>query len=376
MPAHPDSWMIRSAVAVVLAVLAACSKPANDAASAPVPTVQRVGQQVSIPEGSALRDFVVVQAVEQRVLSSPLSVPAVVEADPAHVANILPPLAGRISGLFVRLGDPVKPGQPLFTIDSADLAQARSDLQHAEHALSLTQKALARTQDLAAHGIAAEKDLEQAQSDHAGAESDYERAAAVFRLLGLSPDAKTSPRQLTVTAPITGRVAALNAVAGTYINDSTAALMTVADIGTVWIAAGVQEKDLAAVTVGEEVSAVLQSYPGEAFTGKVAFIADQLDPDTRTVKVRIAYQNRDARLKPGMFATASFAGRPHEALLVPTTALIQNENHTRVYVETAPWTFEAREVITGAREGDSTEILRGLEAGQRIVAKQGVLLGD
>ena len=183
-------------------------------------------------------------------------------------------------------------------------------------------------------------------------------------------------RSLTVRSPLAGRVSLLNAVPGTWANDNTAALLQVSDVSTIWFTASVQEKDLAQVQAGDTASAVVQAYPGESFAGVVRFVSDQLDADTRTIKVRIAYDNKDGRLKPGMFAQVLFAGRPHAALLVPLTALIQSGDQTVVYVEKQPWKFEARPVVTGPRDGDSIEILKGLDGGERIVARQGVLLND
>jgi len=149
----------------------------------------REGELIVVPEKSALRQVLMIAPVQKQSAQTPLQAPAVLEADPARVANILPPLSGRISTLYVHLGDAVKAGQPLFTIDSADLAQARSDLRHARIALTQTKKTLERQQDLAEHHIAAQKDLEQAQADYDGAQSEYERAATVFRVIGVDPEA-------------------------------------------------------------------------------------------------------------------------------------------------------------------------------------------
>jgi len=355
---------------------AGCHSKAKQEAEAPPSALIRDQGTVQVPEGSELRKYLAIETVERRTITAPLSAPAILEADPAKVANILPPLSGRISALDVHLGDTVKAGQALFTIDSSELAQARSDLQHARQALRLTQKALARTQDLASHGIAAQKDLEQAESDFQGAQTELERASAVFQTLGIPLESSESARQLTVHSPVSGRVSMLTAVAGTFANDSTAPLMTVADVSTIWFTASVQEKDLEFVEAGEPVTATVQSFAGETFSGKVAFVADQLDADTRTIKVRVAYDNHDGRLKPGMFAKLTFLGKAHDAIVLPTTALIQNEAKTQVFVEIAPWKFSPRDVTTGETMGDVTEILTGLEAGERVVTKQGVLLND
>ncbi len=364
-------------IAALVMALAAChsAEPAPADASPAAPHL-REGNLIVVPEKSALRQYLAIAEIQQQTVQTPLEAPAVLEADPSKVANILPPLSGRISALYVHLGDTVSAGQPLFTLDSADLAQARSDLQHAQIGLTQTKKALSRQQDLADHHIAAQKDLEQAQADYDNADSEYQRASAVFRVLGIDAHSAESPRQLTMRSPVSGRVSALNAVPGTYANDNTAALMTISDVSTIWFTAGVQEKDLSYVRVGEDVSATVQAFAGETFKGKVSFVADQLDPDTRTIKARIAYDNRDGRLKPGMFAKLTFAGAPHVAVLAPVTALIQNEAQTLVFVEAQPWKFEPRPVLVGARNGDAVEILGGLKAGERAVVKQGVLLND
>ena len=357
------------------AVLTACGGHKDTATdSKPVPAFVRDGDFVVIPEKSGLRNYVAVEAAREQRIQTPLEAPAVLEADPAKVATILPPLSGRISVLSVHLGDTVKTGQPLFTIDSSELSQARADLQHAQQNLRLTQKAYVRTQDLAQHGIAAQKDLEQAESDYHGAQSELERATAVFRTLGISPQSTASARQLVVRSPVAGRVSMLTAVAGTFANDSNAPLMTISDVSTIWFTASVQEKDLSGVAPGEAVTATVQSFAGETFEGKVAFVADQLDPDTRTIKVRVAYDNREGRLKPGMFAKVTFLGQAHTAVTVPTSALIQNESRTQVFVEVAPWKFEPRAVTAGATQGADTEVLTGLKAGERVVSRQGVLL--
>jgi cobalt-zinc-cadmium efflux system membrane fusion protein len=312
----------------------------------------------------------------RQLIRAPLLAPAVLEADPSKVANILPPLSGRISELYVHLGDTVHAGQPLFTIDSPDLAQAHSDLEKAQAALTLTDKALRRARDLLEHNITAQKDVEQAEADYAAARSEFDRAHAVFTAFGIPVQTAQSPRRLTVNSPVTGRISMLNAVRGTFANDNTAALMTVSDVSTIWFTASVQEKDLSFVKAGEEVSATTQSYPGESFKGTVTFVSDQLDSDTRTIKVRIAYPNPDGRLRPGMFANVTFLGSPHDAVVVPTTALLQDDAQTEVFVEIAPWRFRVQAVTVGARVGDNTELLTGLTGGERIVVKQGVLLND
>jgi cobalt-zinc-cadmium efflux system membrane fusion protein len=263
----------------------------------------------------------------------------------------------------------------LITLDSADLAQAYSDATRAQAALGLAQRNLQRQQELADAGISARKDLEQAQSDLAQAQAEARRAQSRLRQLGASPEAGTG-RELTLTAPIGGRVVELNGAAGGFWNDTNAPLMTVADLSSVWVTASVQEKDLAALFVGQAARIALNAYDGESFDGRVKFIGEILDTDTRTVRVRIGVDNAAGHLRPGMFARVTFSGPAHQAVVVPAASLVQSGFNTRVFVEQSPGVFEARNVRTGAQLGDRVEIVDGLRAGERIVVRDGVLLND
>jgi cobalt-zinc-cadmium efflux system membrane fusion protein len=124
------------------------------------------------------------------------------------------------------------------------------------------------------------------------------------------------------------------------------------------------------------VEVTFPAYPGETFHGTVAFVGAMLEPDTRRTKVRIEFANPDGRLKPNMFATAIFVGRPLTTLLVPTSSLLMNNDSTTVLAEVAPWTFARRTVVLGADQDEMAPVLSGLEPGTRIVVHGGVLLND
>ena len=339
-------------------------------------TTLRSGNVVVVPDASPLRNRLKVSPVLEQMLQTPLAEPAVVEADPARLVKILPPLPGHIVALNVRLGDTVKAGQPLFSINSGDLAQARADYQRSVVQLAQARKSLDRERDLGEHGIAAQREVEQAQSEYAIAETESRRTRARLEQLGVAPDSTASPSVFTVKSPISGKVTDLSAAPGGFWNDSTAPLMTIADLSSVWLTANVQEKDLQYVDVGEAISATLPAYPGETYVGRVQFVADVLDPDTRTVKVRIALDNSHRRFKPGMFANVTFLGKPFEGIAVPNDALVQKGDRTIVFVETAPWQFEPRPIQVGQRIGDLTLVTSGLKSGERIIVKDGVLLND
>jgi cobalt-zinc-cadmium efflux system membrane fusion protein len=353
---------------------------ASETSAVPPPVLEHVGAQVVVPEPSPLRKSLQVKTIDSQAVEVPLSLPAVVEADPARVVKVSPPVSGRVASLDKGLGDPVRVGDVLFRIESADLAQARSDAQKARAALALATQALERQRALGSSGIAASRDIEQARSEFDQARSESARAAARLQQLGAadvdSGAVSASGRLLAVRAPLAGRVIDLSGAPGAYWNDATVPLMTVADLSKVFVTASAAEGDLKALFTGQPVRVVLDAFPGEPLDGTVRYIGEVLDADTRRVKVRMVFDNADGRLKPGMFANATFMSKPHPGLLVPTAAVVQSGLHTRVFVEASPWHFEPRVIRLGPRVGDNIEIVAGLKPGERVVVQDGVLLDD
>src|SRR5215468_8621423 len=253
------------------------------------PMLVREGANISVPAESPLRGKLTVAPVGQQEIQRKLVLPAVVEADPARTVKVLPPVTGRVTDLKVQLGERVEQGQELAVIDSGDLAQAYSDIEKARSVLTLTKKALDRQLGLEKAGGAAIKDREQAQSDYDQAVAELERAESRLRAMGVSANPKEQSRLLTLKAPAAGSLIDLQVARGAFLNDPTAAIMTIANLGTVWVTANVPENDTVQVTQGQDVEVVLPAYPGEVFAGKVLFVSDILDPDTRRTKVRIAF---------------------------------------------------------------------------------------
>jgi cobalt-zinc-cadmium efflux system membrane fusion protein len=371
------SGAYRSAIDIVRsAVSGSASRSPVAAVQDESPMLIREGARISVPDGSPLRGKLTVGPVAQRDIQRKLVLPAVVEADPARTVKVLPPVTGRVTDLKVQLGERVVQGQELAVIDSGDLAQAYSDIEKARSVLTYTKKALDRQLGLEKAGGAAIKDREQAQSDYDQAVAELERAQSRLRAIGVPADQKEQSRLLTLKAPAAGSVIDLQVARGAFLNDPTAAIMTIADLGTVWVTANVPERDTALVTQGQDVDVVFSAYPGEVFAGKVLFISDVLDPDTRRTKIRIAFDNPAMKLKPNMFADATFLAPRQTMQVVPTQALVLKEETDRVFVEVAPWTFEPRPVEVGFQQNDQAVVERGLKAGERIVVKGGVLLND
>lgn len=339
----------------------------------PAELMIRKGDKIIVPEGSALRARLTVEAASLQPVDAKLTLPAVVESDPARTAAVLSPLAGRLIALKVGLGDRVAQGQVLAVIDSPDLAQAYDDDDKAADTLKLSEKNLARQEGQNKIGAASDKDLDQARSDRAQAQAEYTRTQAHLKALGAARD-KT--RLLTVTAPVGGSITALGVAPGNMINDPTQPLMTVADLSSVWVTALVPEKDVSAVFKNQSAEVTLSAYPGRVLHGTVLFVSDVIEPDSRRNKIRLAFANKDYALKPNMFATVVVAGSAKNQIVLPSSALLMNNDRTSVFIATAPWTFERRIVDTALEDGSSVAIRSGVAPGDQVVVKGGILLND
>jgi cobalt-zinc-cadmium efflux system membrane fusion protein len=357
---------------LLFASLTGCQRSETRITSAS-PDFERQGSLVIIPEQSSLRSRLSFDIARADRVQRELAAPAVVEADPQKFARIFPPLSGHLLKLQVQLGDTVKEGQLLASINSPDLFGAQSDYVKAKSAVQLTSRALKRQQDLLENKVAAQKDVDQAVNDLDLAKSDLTSATGRLMVLGFNPEQDKLGEPLKVFSPVTGRVVDMASAHGEFHNDPTAPLMTVADLSRVWLTASVREKDIRYLTKAQKINASFAAYPGELFTGEVLFIGDLIDPDIRVAKVRIAFDNPDGRLKPGMFATVNFLGFPETQVTVPTTAIVQVGQSAFIFEQVKPWILQPREVTVGFQEQEKAVITKGLAAGTTILTKEGVL---
>ncbi|MDP9043662.1 MAG: efflux RND transporter periplasmic adaptor subunit [Pseudomonadota bacterium] len=367
-------------IAILQTVAGLAPAIAHAAAPAPPPSAPMVlhqGTRLVVPASSPLRGRLAVSEVEVAATPHHIDLPAVVEADPARTVNVLTPATGHLLALKVGLGDAVRRGQLLAVIAAPDLAQADADAAKARDALALARQGLARAQGVQQVGANATKDLEAAQSSYNQAEAEDSRARSRLRTLaGSSDPAGVHSGPLRLTAPIAGTVVALDTAAGAFLNDPNAPLLTLTNTDRVWVTVQVPENLLGSVRPGVTAQVRLQAYPDRPLQGQVHSVSPLLDPDTRRAKARIEFPNPDGRLKPNMFAVATLAVPQERQVSVPSSALLMNNDAVTVFVEVAPWTFERRTVELGAEDRDRVRIATGLQAGQRVVTRGGILLND
>ena len=373
-PCRPHTYAASLLFVPLLLIFVGCDQLAKPAKSDDNASVVHEANRVTVPTTSPLASRLQVERAKTTTIHRQVTAPASVEADPARYARILPPLNGRVLQLFVHPGDSVSKGQELLAIDAPDFVGAQTDYAKARSLLAQAERAVTRQDDLAAHGIIGQRDVDQARTDRDSALSDFSRTKDRLRLLGMDPEKTQLGAPLLVRSPVSGKVLDVLTATGEFRNDPNAPLMTVADLSDIWVTANVQEKDIHYVHRGDPAVATFAAYPTESFQGKVLFVADVLDPDTRTAKVRIAYPNKDGRLRPAMFANVILKTWDTQELTVPTTALVMSGDRTTVFVQVAPNTYEQRPVVPGEQHGDRTIIKSGVQSGEKVLIREGALL--
>ena len=364
----------------------------GDAASAPpkAPDTRAAAAPdagvITVPVGAEQIRTAAVESAE--VPLDEVVAPARVGIDPNRVSRVLLPVAGRIAEVMARLGDRVEQGQAVVTVESPDADAAVGAARQAEAAerqgaaaLTKAEADAARVKDLLEHGAAAQKDLLAVANDRAQAVAAVETARAAreqahrrLELLGLQPSA--FGQRVTVRAPIEGTVLELSVAPGENRTDTAASLMTIADLSRVWVSADVAEPAIGSIRIGDSVSITLVAFPGQELTGRVAQIADVVDPQTRTVKVHVQVPNPVGRLRPDMFGSLRHAGSARRVPVVPLAAVVREYGRSVVFVERAPGRFARREVELGARVGTRVAVLSGVSVGEPVVVDGAVLLKD
>ncbi len=311
--------------------------------------------------------------------------PGQIEANPNRISRVLLPLGGRVTNVAVKIGDRVKAGQVLLMVESADGDAAIKDFIQAEASLADNNADLTKAQrdydrllDLFEHNAVAKKEVLSAEAGVRHAQAGVESAKALrdqtrrrLELLGLEPG--KYGQKIAVRAPIGGRVLDLAVAPGEFRNDTSTALMTIADLDSVLVTANVPESQIRFIRIGESVKVEMSAYPGETFTARVKRIADAVDPQTRTIKVQAELPNTGDKFRPDMFAQIKHLHQVAKIPAIPGAAIVQRDGRSVVLVEKERGVFEVRDVKLGQRNGDQVAVASGLSTSDRIVT-DGVML--
>ena len=298
-----------------------------------------------------------------------LRVTGTVNPDILRAQPVISLAAGRVVEIDAKLGDTVQRGQLLLKVQSSDISGAFSDYQKAVADEQLANTQLERAKLLYDKGAISQNDLQIAQNAEDKAKVDVANTAEKLRVLG-SPTGTRPSGIVEIRSPISGvitdqQITNAAGVAGL----SSPNPFTISDLTSVWILCDVYENDLGNVRLGEKADIRLNAYPDKVFTGTINNIGPVLDPNIRTVKVRIEMRN-PGLMRPGMFVTAIFHGKEKQKrAAVPTTAILHLHDRDWVYVPLQGNQFRRTEVVAGdTLPGNIQEIISGIGPGQQVVA--------
>lgn len=288
----------------------------------------------------------------------------------AIVSHVLP---GRIADVAVKVGDWVKRGQPLVTLECPDVGDAKCEFYKAMAAFELAKLNWTREQSLAEDGIGAKKDLLAAEAEYKVAQANFDAAERKLHVLGFTEEevaeiARTHQIRpaITLSSPIDGKVVESRAVVGAMV-DQTKEILNIIDPKVLWVDAEVYEKDLAKVKIGANAEIAVVAYPEERFFGKISYVGDVVSDATRTVTVRTEVANEDYRLKPGMFASVAIALEGASQMVAVPAAAVLEEGRRRFLFVKAGDRFVRREVETGPANGGCQYIVSGVSEGDEVV---------
>jgi len=299
---------------------------------------------------------------EVRPLVKTIRTVGIVTYDETRVAQVFSKVDGWIEKLFVNYtGKLVQKGQPLFTLYSPDLVSTQE-----EYLLALRAK-----QTLGSSSI---KEIS------AGSDSLFESAHRRLSLWDISEQqidnlAKTGKPQRTLTfySPISGFVIKKDAAQGMKVMPDKE-LYTITDLSTVWVNADIYENELNNVRLGQRATIALSYFPGQKFSGKVAWIAPVLEEKSRTTKVRLEFANRDFKLKPEMYANVEIEVDGGKKLAIPDEAVLDSGIRKIVFIDKGEGRYAPAEVKIGSKFDGYYEVLAGLSPGERIIASASFLL--
>ncbi len=286
----------------------------------------------------------------------------------------------RIAQIHIQIGDWVKQGQKLITLQSEEVGNAKSEFYMAQADFELAKVNHERQQRLYDRGVGAQKDFLAAETDLKVAQTNLDAKEKKLHVLGFSEAeilSMTESHQInpviTLFSPLAGKIIQNNAVLGSMI-DQTTEILIIMDPTVLWIDADIYEKDIAKIKLKQKVELTVLAYPGENFAGRITYISDVLKEETRTITVRTEVQNRDFRLKPGMFASITiFLNHQNRALVIPRDAVLDDKGDKVVFIKRNDQFF-LQVVTTGSEENGILEILKGVVEGDEVVIAGGYQL--
>ena len=359
----------------LLPVLAGCRGRQSEA---PAKDFEFSGEEVIVRSDSPVARELVVEAVAASSYEAAFHTVGSVEPMAGRFAEVAVPFAGRITRALVKLGDQVRAGQPVYEMSSSAFYEAVKEYFENQLADKNAAANLKRREAMHEAGILSEREFEEARAEAENARNAYQMSRMALSVFHVDLDHLEMGRPITVTAPISGRVVACDLTPGQYVKEDAGPVATIAELSRVWVSAQANELQAARIQPGLTRAQVFRdSAPDAPVDGRIVYVGEMLDEQTRATDVMLECENGQRQLKPGMFVSVNFTTPQAEALLIPATAVFQGEDSKYVYVEQAqPLHFVRRPVRVESAGTDRVRVLSGLAEGERFIASGGIYLSE
>jgi multidrug efflux pump subunit AcrA (membrane-fusion protein) len=305
---------------------------------------------------------VTMATVELKNVNDNLSVPGNVDIDEERVSYVQTRFPGWIQNVFANATyQYVRKGQRLFTVYSPDLVSSEQ-----EYLLAKQNESAFATD---AHGMAAHEGGWLLQA----AEERLRQFGVPAHAITDLEQNGTVQRNIAIESPVSGYIIERNALPNAYVQPDTK-LYTIADLSTVWVYANVFQNDVGRLKSGDPAQVTVDAYPGRHFNGRIDQVLPQVDPATRTVRVRLVFRNPGVVLKPGMYVNVAIAVPLGRQLVIPSSAVLQTGSRAIAFINHGNGNLEPRTIETGLQLDDSVIVLQGLKAGEQVVSSANFLV--
>lgn len=366
-------WGLAAIGGVAIVGAAMAVKPASPPPDRKSPDLTVDQQTIAVREGAPQWKFLELAQVGAVDAHWTDPVPARITIDESLSSKVGVPVEGRVTRVLVELGETVRAGQPLFEVASPAIDELRGARAQAQAELDAAKTALERIEATVASRALPAKEAVEARQRVRSAQLALQLADSKLASVRATPGTQA----LVVTAPRAGVLVEKNVLVNQQVQPDDAALMTVADLSSVWVVADVFESQSLDIRPGGAAEVTSPSLPGETLTGKVLMLSSVGDPERHTLPVRVKLANADKRLRPNVYARVRFAvqsqGAENE---IPATAIVSDGEKQYVYVQDAPGHFARREVVAGSAHEGRMPVIKGLSRGETIVAEGAILLDN
>lgn len=352
---------------LTVALLSACDKDAPQTNAAPA-----ADPGVIMPAPELLAQLKLA-AVKREPIAETLRVAGRIDFDERRLARIGATITGRVTDIDAWLGQEVSKGTVLARLNSSELSAQQLAYLKARAELELNKRNVERAKALFQADVISAAEHQRRESEYQISQAESRAAADQLRLLGVSPAAieKLGKQGAidsvsTVMATMSGVVVERRLSQGQVVQPADT-LFVVADLSRLWAVAQVPEQQVALVKAGQSVSIEVPALGNERLVGKLIFVGQTIDPETRTVLVRTELDNRDGRLKPAMLASMLIEAKPQERLVIPASAVVRENGEDHVFVANGSQQFRLQKLKLASEQGGRRAVLSGLNGDEQIV---------